>query len=151
MALVHMKDMLEHAYRHGYAVGGFDLVSLDFLQAILQAAENARAPVILSLAESHFEHYDFELIMAATLRAAERATIPVAIQLDHGTSLVSAIRAINLGCNAVMVDASQQPQEKNISTTSAVVDMAHACGVPVEGELGYVARPYCRGNTSTQR
>lgn len=59
MPLVDMKDMLQHAYRHGYAVGAFDLVSLDFLEGIMMAAEQARAPVILSLTESHFEYFDF--------------------------------------------------------------------------------------------
>ncbi len=54
MPLINMKAMLDHAYAHGYAVGAFDLVSLDFLEAILKAAESARAPVILSLAEPHF-------------------------------------------------------------------------------------------------
>jgi fructose-bisphosphate aldolase, class II len=139
MPLVHMKDMLEHAYRNRYAVGGFDLVSLDFLQAILAAAENCRAPVILSLAESHFEHYDFELIMPAVFGAARRARVPVAIHLDHGASLASAERAIRLGCNGVMVDASTKPFDDNVARTREVVEMAHACGVPVEGELGYVA------------
>lgn len=139
MPLVNMKDMLDHAYHHQYAVGGFDLVSLDFLEAILRAAENKRSPVILSLAESHFEYYDFELAMAATEAAARRATVPVAIHLDHGASFASAARAINLGCNGVMVDASQQAFRDNVATTKSVVDMAHACGVPVEGELGYVA------------
>ena len=61
MPLVNMQDMLAHAYRHKYAVGAFDLVSLDFLEAIVQGAHNRRAPVILSLAESHFEYFDFEL------------------------------------------------------------------------------------------
>ena len=139
MPLVNMKDMLNHAYSHGYAVGGFDLVSLDFLQAILRAAETSRSPVILSLAESHFEYYDFKLAMAATVAAAETATVPVAIHLDHGASLESAVQAINLGCNGVMVDASQQAFADNVAATKAVVDMAHRCGVPVEGELGYVA------------
>ena len=106
MPLVDMHDMLNHAYRNHYAVGGFDLVSLDFLEAILAAAENCRAPVILSLVESHFDHYDFELVMAATEKAARRATVPVAIHLDHGATLDSAVRAINHGCNGVMVDAS---------------------------------------------
>lgn len=139
MPLVHMNDMLDHAYRHGYAVGGFDLVSLDFLEAIMAATERQRSPVILSLAESHFEYYDFELAMAATVAAAQRATVPVAIHLDHGASLKSAIAAINLGCNGVMVDASTREIADNIAITRAVVDMAHSCGVPVEGELGYVA------------
>ncbi len=139
MALVAMRDMLEHAYRNGYAIGGFDLVSLDFLEAIIAAAEYQRAPVILSLAESHFEYYDFELAMAATVAAARRATVPMAIHLDHGASLASAIRGINLGCTGVMVDASTHPFADNVARTKAVVEMAHGCGVPVEGELGYVA------------
>ena len=139
MPLVDMKDMLEHAHRHRYAIGAFDLVSLDFLDAIVAATEARRAPVILSLAESHFEYYDFELAMAATVTAARRATVPVAIHLDHGASFGSAVRAINLGCNGVMVDASTLAFEANVATTRAVTDMAHACGVPVEGELGYVA------------
>ncbi len=134
-----MKDMLDHAYRDRYAVGAFDLVSLDFLEAIVAGAEAQRAPAILSLAESHFEYYDFELAMAATVAAAQRASVPVAIHLDHGASHESAVRAINLGCNGVMVDASTLPFESNVATTRAVAEMAHACGVPVEGELGYVA------------
>jgi fructose-bisphosphate aldolase, class II len=139
MPLVNMRDMLNHAYRNTYAVGGFDLVSLEFLEAILEAGERCRSPLILSLAESHFEYYDFELAMAATERAARRASIPVAIHLDHGASLDSAVRAINLGCNGVMVDASNRPFDENVALTRTVAGMAHGCGVPVEGELGYVA------------
>jgi len=138
MALVNMRDMLYHAYRNGYAVGSFDLVSLEFLEGIMAAAERCRSPVILSLAESHFDHFDFELIMPAMEAAARRASVPVAIHLDHGAGLTSAIRAINLGCNGVMVDASHESFFDNIRCTRAVVDMAHACGVPVEGDLGYV-------------
>ncbi len=139
MPLVHMADMLAHAHRHRYAVGAFDLVELSFLEAIVAGAEACEAPVILSLAESHFEHYDFELAMAATVAAARRARVPVAIHLDHGASLESAVRGIALGCNGVMVDASHEPFEENVRRTREVVEMAHACGVPVEGELGYVA------------
>lgn len=139
MPLVNMQDMLTHAYRDGYAVGAFDLVSLDFLEAIVQGAENRSAPIILSLAESHFEYFDFELAMAATVAAARRARVPIAIHLDHGLSLDAAVRAIRFGCNGVMVDVSTRPFAENVAHTRAVVDMAHACGVPVEGELGYVA------------
>ena len=138
MPLVDMKDMLQHAYAHGYAVGAFDLVSLDFLEGVLASAERARAPVILSLAESHFEYFDFELMMPAVETAAKRASVPVAIHLDHGASLNSAVHAISLGCNGVMVDASHTDFSENIRITKAVVETAHACGVPVEGELGYV-------------
>jgi fructose-bisphosphate aldolase class II len=139
MALVHMRDMLDHAYRNNYAVGAFDLVSLDFLQAIIAAAEATRAPVILSLAESHFDYFDFDLVMPAVESAARRARVPVAIHLDHGASLESAQRAIRLGCNGLMVDYSTLAFDDNVLRSREVVEMAHACGIPVEGELGYVA------------
>ncbi len=138
MPLVNMKDMLQHAYDNHYAVGAFDLVSLDFLQGIMKAAEDCRAPVILSLAESHFDYFDFDLLMPAVEAAAKRATVPVAIHLDHGESLQSAIHAINRGCTGVMVDASQADLTENIRLTRDIVSMAQGCGVPVEGELGYV-------------
>ncbi len=138
MALVDMGDMLRHAHRNRYAVGAFDLVGLDFLEGLMAAAERCRSPIILSLAESHFGYFDFELVMPAVVAAARRAAVPVAIHLDHGESLESAVRGIRLGCNGVMVDASQAPLAENIHRTREVVDMAHACGIPVEGELGYV-------------
>lgn len=139
MALVNLRDMLVHAYRNRYAVGAFDLVSLDFPGAVVAAAERLQAPVILSLAESHFEYDDFASAMAATVAAARRARVPVAIHLDHGTSLESAVRGINLGCNGVMVEASACTFEENVARTRAVVDMARGCGVTVVGEPGRVA------------
>jgi fructose-bisphosphate aldolase class II len=133
-----MTDLLVHARRHRYAVAALDVVSLDFLEAVIDAAESCRAPVIVSLAESHFEHYDFELLMAAVVAACRRSSAPLAIHLDHGASLSSAIQAIRFGCNGVMVDASQRPYAENVALTKSVTEMAHACGVTVEGELGYV-------------
>lgn len=139
MALVNMRDMLQHAYRNGYAIPAFDLVSLDFLSAIITSAERKQSPVIISLAESHFGYFDFELAMPAVEAAARRTSVPVAIHLDHGSSLRSAVRGINLGCNGVMVDASTLPFDQNVARTAEVVAMAHGCGVTVEAELGYVA------------
>lgn len=139
MPLVNMKDMLHHAYHNGYAVGAFDLPSLEFLEAIISAAESARAPVILSLAESHFGDFDFELAMSAVEVAAQRAVVPVAIHFDHGENPDSAVKAIRFGCNSVMVDTSHLPLGENLEITRAVVKIAHACGVVVEGELGYVS------------
>ena len=79
MPLVHMGDMLRHAYEHRYAVAAFDVVSLDFITGIIAAAEEKQAPIIISLAESHFEYFEFELLMSAVVRAAQRTTVPVAI------------------------------------------------------------------------
>lgn len=139
MPLVDMRDMLNHAYQNGYAIGSFDLVSLEFVEAIVDAAEQCRSPVILSLAQTHFEHYDFELAMAAVEKAAHRAAVPLAIHLDHGGSHESAVQAIKFGCNSVMVDVSHEPFPSNVSQTRQVVETAHGCGVAVEGELGHVA------------
>ena len=93
MPLVNMHDMLYHAYNNNYAVGAFDLVCLDFLEAVIDAAEECRSAVILSIAEPHFAHYDVELILPAVEAAAKRASVPVAIQLDHGSTMETAIKA----------------------------------------------------------
>lgn len=138
MALVNMRDMLYHAYENNYAVGAFDLVSLDFLEAVVDAAESSRAPVILSVAEHHFAHYDLELMMSAVETAAKRASVPIAIQFDHASSVESASQAINLGCNGVTLCSANQDLSDNISLSKEVVDMAHSCGVSVVGEVGYV-------------
>lgn len=139
MPLVDMRDMLNHAYHNSYAVGGFEILTLDFIEAVITAAENCRAPVILNLVDFHREHYDFELLMAAAEKAAQRATIPVALHLDHCHSRDEAIRAINLGCNSIMVDASHDSFPINVTKTHDVVTTAHNCGICVEGEVGYDA------------
>lgn len=139
MPMIDMRDMLHHAYRNGYAVGAFNVVSLEFLEAILAGAEQTRAPVILSVAEAHFDYFQPENLLPAVVAAARRATVPVAVHLDQGTSSAVAERAIRLGCNGVMLDASHLPFAENVARTREVVGLAHACGIPVEGGLGYVA------------
>lgn len=148
MPLVHLSDMINHAYRHSYAVGAFGVTDVHFLQGIMQAAESCRAPVVLNLIEAHFENDEFELLMPAVTAAARRAEVPVAINFDHGTSLASAERAIRAGCNGVMVDTSALPFSDNIWQTRNIVAMAHACGITVEGELGYV--PGIEGENARQ-
>ncbi len=138
MPLVNMHDMLRHAYENRYAVGAFDLVSLDFLEAVVSAAETSRAPVILSVAEHHFAHYDLELMMPAVEAAARRASVPVAIQLDHACSIESAKHAINLGCNGITLSSSNRDLPDNIELSKRIATMAHSCSVPIVGEVGYV-------------
>lgn len=138
MALVQMQDMLRHAYINKYAVGSFDVVSLEFLQGVINAAEQCRAPVILALAEPYFHHFDLELLATAVEAAARRSSVPVAIHYDHGSGVAGALQGIRHGCNGVMIDASDRSLDENIVATKEVVEMAHTCGVPVEAELGYV-------------
>lgn len=138
MPLVHLSDMINHASRHNYAIGAFGVANLHFLEGIMQAAEKCRAPVVLNLIESHFANDEFELLMPAVVACARRAEVPVAINFDHGSNPEFAERAIRAGCNGVMVDTSALPLSENLWRTRDIVTMAHACGVTVEGELGYV-------------
>jgi len=139
MALVNLKDLLNHAYTNHYAVGAFEIVSLDFLRAVISAAEQARSPVILNVVEPHFEMFDVEMLMPAVVQAAKRASVPVAVHMDHCSSLESVQAAIRLGCNGVMFDGANAELPDNITRTRKAVELAHSCGVPVEGELGHVA------------
>ncbi len=139
MPLIDMKDMLRHAYENGYAVGAFDLTEMDFLPAVLTAAESARAPVILNMIEPWFESPTFAWFMAAVEAAAARASVPVAVCFDRGTDAKSAMRGVRLGANGVVASALRESLLRHIDRTRATVDAAHACGVPVEGELAYVA------------
>jgi len=138
MALVNMKDLLNHAYANHYAVGAFEIVSLKLLHAVITAAEQTRSPVILNIVEPHFDLFDVELLMPSVVDVARRASVPVAVHMDHCESLASVQSAIRLGCNGVMVDGAQDELPDNINKTREVVTLAHGCGVPVEGELGHV-------------
>ena len=139
MALVNLKDLLNHAYDNRYAVGAFEIVNLDFLRAVIAAAEQARSPVILNVVEPHFDMFDVELLMPAVVQAAKRSSVPVAVHMDHCTSLESIQSAIRLACNGVMFDGAHAELPDNIEKTREAVELAHSCGVPVEGGLGYVA------------
>ncbi|SFI46315.1 class II fructose-bisphosphate aldolase [Nitrosomonas sp. Nm34] len=138
MPLVDMRDMLKHAYQNNYAIGGFGLVSLDFLEAIIIAAESCRSPAILNLSEPLFDRHDFKLIMPAVERAAQQAKVPVAIHFDHAQTPESISQAISLGCNSVMLDVSAETFTVNIAQTSRVAETVHACGAAIEGALGFV-------------
>lgn len=139
MALVNTRDLLCHAYDNHYAVGAFEVVNLEFLRAVIYAAEQARSPVILNVVEPHFDMFDAELLMPAVLAAAKRSSVPVAVSMDHCESVASVQSAIRLGCNVVMFDSSHEELPRNIERTREAVKLAHGCGVPVEGELGHVA------------
>jgi fructose-bisphosphate aldolase class II len=138
MALVNLKDILHGAQSRRYAIGAFNVVSLESLQAILEAATQMRSPVILNVAEVHFKYVDLETIAPVIRRAAERAPVPVALHLDHGVSFEAVMRALRSGFTSVMFDGSTLPYEENVEQTRLVVKMAHAIGVTVEAELGHI-------------
>lgn len=139
MPLVNMRDMVVHARANRYAVGAFDIVSLEMLRGVLMGAEACRAPVILNFVVSQFKYYDFEMLAAATVAGARRSPVPVAIHLDHAADVSDVVRGIRHGCNGVMFDGSHLPFEENVRLTRAAVQTAHDCGIPVEGEIGSIS------------
>lgn len=141
MALESMKDMLEKGKREGYAVGQFNINNLEYTQAILQAAEEEKSPVILGVSEGAARYmggFNTVVHMVKGLMKDYGTTVPVAIHLDHGSSFEKCKEAIDAGFTSVMIDASHHPFEENVETTSKVVEYAHANGVSVEAELGTV-------------
>jgi fructose-bisphosphate aldolase class II len=138
MPIVAMKDLIDHAHAHRYAIGAYQVVDSTFVSAVLDAAEAEQAPVILGFAEAHGEHYDFPALLAAAGLAAQRAGVPVALLYDHASDPDMIATAIRLGCQGVMADYSGKPFAENVTATRAVVDWAHGMDVMIEGELGYV-------------
>ncbi|MCP1143596.1 class II fructose-bisphosphate aldolase [Lysinibacillus endophyticus] len=141
MPLVSMKEMLIKAKKEGYAVGQFNINNLEFTQAILQAAEEEKSPVILGVSEGAGKYmggFIAVVHMVKGLMESYKITVPVAIHLDHGSSFEKCKEAVDAGFTSVMIDASHHPFDENVKITSEVVDYAHSKGVSVEAELGTV-------------
>lgn len=139
MSLVTMKEVLSQSVEKKYAVGAFDTMDRVFTEAIIGAAEAKGVPIILMTVEWAFEKPDVELFMDYLVERCRRATVPVALHLDHGSSFEAVMKAIHYGCTSVMLDGSSLPFEENVALTQKVVEVAHACGVTVEAEIGHVA------------
>lgn len=129
-----MKDAVEK----NYAVGAFNTPNLESLTAILRAAEETGKPVILNHADVHSPFITLEEIAPIMRMRAERAKVPVCLNLDHGESLERCMQAIKLGFTSVMLDASSKSYEDNLRETALVCRMAHSVGVTVEAELGHI-------------
>lgn len=151
MPLISMRQLLDHAAEHGYGVPAFNVNNLEQIRAIMMAADATDSPVIVqaSAGARKYAGPDFirSLILAA---AAEWPHIPICMHQDHGASPAVCQRSIQLGFTSVMMDGSLMEDMKtpssfeyNVDVTRRTVDMAHACGVSVEGELG------CLGSLET--
>ncbi|AXI10650.1 class II fructose-1,6-bisphosphate aldolase [Oceanobacillus sp. 143] len=141
MPLVSMKEMLEKGKENGYAVGQFNINNLEYIQAILQAAEEEKSPVILGVSEGAGKYmggFNVVVAMVKSLMESYGTTVPVAIHLDHGSSFEKVAQAIHAGFTSVMIDASHSPIDENIAITKQVVELAHIHGVSVEAEVGTV-------------
>ncbi|MAA63099.1 MAG: fructose-bisphosphate aldolase class II, partial [Idiomarina sp.] len=151
MALVSLRQLLDHAAEHDYGVPAFNVNNLEQMRAIMQAADATDSPVIVQ-ASAGARKYAGAPFLRHLIQAAveEWPHIPVVVHQDHGTSPAVCQRSIQLGFSSVMMDGSllddgKTPAEYdyNVKVTRQTVEMAHACGVSVEGELG------CLGSLET--
>lgn len=138
MPLVTSEKMLSDAQRGGYAVGAFNVENMEMVKAVIAAAEELKAPVMLQTTPSTVKYGTLETYYAIVAAEAKKASIPVCLHLDHGSSFDLALQAIRAGYTSVMIDGSHKDFEQNIAITRKVADAARACGIPVEAELGKV-------------
>lgn len=141
MVFISVKKILEKALKGNYAVGHFDVHNLEWMQATLLAAETTKSPVILGVTEdavNYFNGYNVAKELGTVLMKAMNITVPVALHLDHGSTVDSCVRAIDAGFTSVMIDASRYAFHKNVEMTKEVVNYAHSRGVTVEAELGNI-------------
>lgn len=138
-ALVPSRQLLEEARREGRAVAALNFYNAETLRAHIDAANACGASVILQTTESTIKYLGIGLVVAMARAAAEEIERPVALHLDHGGSYELAARCVEAGYTSVMIDGSKLPFGENVAVTRRVVEMAHAAGVSVEGELGHVA------------
>lgn len=144
MAMISLRQLLDHAAEHGYGVPAFNVNNLEQIQAIMQAAQRTNSPVILQ-ASAGARKYAGEPFLRKMVEAAAEMypDIPIVMHQDHGASPAQCLQSIRSGFTSVMMDGSLQEDAKtpasydyNVDVTRRVVEMAHAVGVSVEGELG---------------
>ena len=139
MALVTTKEMFKKAYEGGYAIGAFNINNMEIVQAITEAAAEAKSPVILQVSAGARKYAKHEYLMALANAAIADSGIDLALHLDHGADFEICKACIDGGFTSVMIDGSHHSFEDNIALTKKVVEYAHAHGVVVEGELGVLA------------
>ena len=138
MSFVSVTELLQKAQEGHYAVGAFNCNNMEIVQAIVAAAEAERAPVIIQASQGAIKYAGVEFIAGLTRLAAERASVPVALHLDHGTSFNQVMQCIRSGFTSVMIDGSKHSLEDNIALTNKVIEAARPLGISVEAELGKI-------------
>ena len=138
MSLVTSKEMLLDAQKGGYAVGAFNAENMEMVKAIIAAAEELKAPVMIQTTPSTINYGTLETYTALVRAEAQKASVPVALHLEHGNSCELAVRAIREGYTSIMIDGSGSDFEGNIDVTRRVVAVAAPNQIPVEAELGKV-------------
>ena len=138
MPLVSAHELLSKADQKGYAVGAFNANNMEIIQAIVEAAELEKSPVIMQASQGAINYAGLDYITQMVTIAAQQATVPVALHLDHGTDFPQVVRCIRSGFTSIMYDGSKLPLEENIAVTRQVLAMSQPIGVSVEAELGKI-------------
>ncbi|MBP8953644.1 MAG: class II fructose-bisphosphate aldolase [Armatimonadetes bacterium] len=133
-------DLLEPALEGGYAVGAFNANNLESVKAVIDACADKEAPVFLQVSQGAIKYAGLEEATALVSAAAAKVNIPVALHLDHGTSYEQNVQCLRAGFTSLMYDGSKEPFEENIRVSEEICRMAHACGLPVECELGLIPK-----------
>ncbi len=136
--LVNLGQILDIAEKGGFAVPAFNVYNMETVMGVIEAAEEACAPVIIQSYSRLFTNEEGYFVSPIVLAAAKKASVPVCFHLDHGAGLTEVTRALRYGASGIMIDKSALPLDENIAETKKTVDMCAAVGVPVEGELGHV-------------
>ncbi|GAB6988428.1 class II fructose-1,6-bisphosphate aldolase [Paenibacillus pini] len=138
MSLVSSTALLQTARANKYAIGAFNVHTLEMLQAVVEAAEEAQSPLIIQSTVGTVKHLGADYIAAAATVAANRSSVPIALHLDHCSDFSVIMSCIRAGYTSLMIDASHSPFEDNVAITRKVVEAANAIGINVEAELGKV-------------
>ncbi len=138
MPLVTSKQMLLDAQKGGYAIGAFNAENMEMVKAIIKAAEELKAPVMIQTTPSTVKYASLQMFVGMVAAEARDAKVPVCLHLDHGSSFELAVQAVKEGYTSVMIDGSKLPFEENIDVSARVVSVAHPNNIPVEAELGKV-------------
>src|SRR6266704_2328630 len=136
MPLTHTKELFAKALKGKYALGAFNVNNMELLQAIVEACEEEKAPVMLQISKGARQYANAVYLKKLVEAAISLSNIPIAVHLDHGDSFELCKECIDEGFTSVMIDASHEPFDKNIEICHGVVDYAHKHNCVVEGELG---------------
>ena len=136
--LANMNDVLLPARKGRYGVGFFNAVNVEMARAILETAEELRAPVMIGTAEVLLPAMPLERVAEYLIPMARKASVPVCVHYDHGLTFDKCMEALKLGFTSVMYDCSTETYESNAAKVAEMVRICHATGVTVEGELGHV-------------
>jgi fructose-bisphosphate aldolase class II len=136
--LVTLNEVLKKAQKEKYAVGLFNTVNTEMLQAAIEAAEEAKSPIILGTAEVLLPYGALSLIAPSVIAAAKRASVPVVVHYDHGLTFECCLQALKLGFSSIMYDCSTLAPQENTAAVREMAKIAHAFGASIEGEIGHV-------------